>query len=480
MLVRLANLTKNEGLRESLLSTDQVLGVLMISGSVILVLMVVTFHKYPRLLLALMVLSLSFGGVGWKPLHDIAIIWKYLGVVFFAAYAAQSLYKNFWRFVAIPFIRLILAWLVWMAVVCIFIGGRQDDFWYLGNEIAFLAGFTITWLYAFNKNYDLKEFYYLISWLALAVIAMQLVSPLVMDSVLVSGRFVSFYGRATGFSMKIAPLVIVLFWRAMEDKDPRIATIFSVAALIGFALVLLSGSRSPSAATLMGVGILWWYFRSRLLFVMLFLAVLTVAGQLVLSAGDSGIISDLLGRVESVNSEEDGRSSIWAAYIEVAARSPIYGYAPSGKSFAIVGGALGEFLESRGTEVKTAGVHNAYLGIALRFGLVGLGLFLAIIVSALIRARQVLFSKLIPAAEKRIYILPAALIAVIVFTCFFEDRIPGNGKGEIEQFLLYASIAICQFYGSRLINVYERTDSKAKLIKTVDDFNVLPQSTAVT
>jgi hypothetical protein len=115
------------------------------------------------------------------------------------------------------------------------------------------------------------------------------------------------------------------------------------------------------------------------------------------------------------------------------------------------------------------------LGITLRFGLVGLTLFLAILVSAMIRARQVLFSKKIPDTEKRIYILPAALIPVITFTMFFEDAVPGSGKGTVMGLLLYAAIVICHVYGSKLINLYERKDGKSKLIQTVEGLKVAAQ-----
>jgi len=181
-----------------------------------------------------------------------------------------------------------------------------------------------------------------------------------------------------------------------------------------------------------------------------------------------------------VNTSEEGRTDIWIAYIEVAARSPVYGFAPSGKSFAIIGGALGDFLAAQDAVIKTAGVHNSFLGIVMRFGLVGLTLYLAILVSAMIRARQVLFSKKIPDAEKRIYILPAALMPVITFTMFFEDAVPGSGKGTVMQFLLYAAIVICHTYGSKLVNLYEHKDSKSKPIQTVEGLKVVAQSSVNT
>jgi O-antigen ligase len=291
---------------------------------------------------------------------------------------------------------------------------------------------------------------------------------------MIQGRFVSFQNTATGLSAALAPLAVTLFWRAMEEKGTQISSFFAIAALVSFALILWSGSRSPSGATLMGVCMLWWYFRSRLLLAMLLLAVLGVIGQLVLS-GFTGDIAFLLDRVESANTAEGGRTDIWVALIEIAARSPVYGFSPSGLSFAMIGGVLGDYLAGHGVEFETRGIHNSFLGITMRFGLGGLTLFLAMLVSAMIRARQVLFSEKIPDAEKRIYILPAVLMPVIAFTMMFEDLIPGSGKGTVQGLLLYASIVICHTYGSKLVNLYERMDGKSKLIHTVEGLKVATQ-----
>jgi O-antigen ligase len=278
----------------------------------------------------------------------------------------------------------------------------------------------------------------------------------------------------------LAPLVVALFWRAMEEEDERVSGFFAVAALLGFTLILWSGSRGPSGATLLGVGILWWYFRSRLLLVMLLLAVLAVVGQLVLS-GFTGDIAQLLNRVESVNSAEQGRTDVWLYYLDIAAKSPIYGTAPSGLGYATVGNSsLGEYLINQGVKVGNIGVHNSFLGIALKFGVIGLVLFLAMLFSAMIRARQVLFSNKIPDVEKRIYILPAAMLPVISFTMFFEDVVPGSGKGTVMSILLYASIFICHVYGAKLVNLYELKDSKFKLIQTVEGLKLGSQPSVST
>ena len=472
LLRNVARLATDESVRKALLEGDQALGGVMVGGSLALGVTVVLVYKFPRLFLPFMVFALAFASASWKPIHDVAWLIKYLGVVFLGAYAAQSAYKNFWRFVAVPFVRLIIAYLAWVAVICVFVGGRNDDFWYLGTEVAFLLGFAVVWVYEFNNKYGLEDFNRMLSWAAVAIVAAHVMSPFVVDTFIHNGRFQSYFNRATGFGVAMAPVSVVLFWRAMSETNPQKAGFFSVMALLSFGLILWSGSRSPTAATIMAVALLWWLFRSRLLVVMLILAVLGAAVQLVLSVGSTGDVGALAERMQTT---ETGRTLIWARYIKVAIESPIYGYSPSGMKFAIVGGGLADYLASQGAQFNVLGVHNAYLGIALRLGLVGLALFMAMLVSAVGRAKRVLSSKLIPEAEKRNYILPVALILVFCFVCMFEDKVPGQGKGTLEGFLLYASIFICQVYGSRLINIYERSGGKLKPINTVDGMKIMTE-----
>jgi len=470
LLRNVARLASSDSVRVALLEGDQALGGVMIGGSLVLVVTIVLVYKFPRLFLPGMAFALVFASASWKPLHDIAWLFKYLGIVFLGAYAVQSMYKNFWRFMAVPFLRLIIAYLVWVAVICFFVGGRNDDYWYLGTEVSLLLGFAVVWVYEFNNKYGLEDFNRLLSWAAVAIVVAHLTAPILVDTYLQAGRFQSYFVRATGFGMGMAPVAVVLFWRAMSERDAQKAGFFSAMPLLSFGLILWSGSRSPTAATIMGVAILWWLFRSRLLLVMLLLAVLGVAVQLVLSVGSTGDLEMLAGRLQST---ESGRTLIWAEYILVALQSPIYGYSPSGMKFALIGGAFGNFLAEQNVSIKVLGVHNSYLGIALRFGFVGLALFMAMLVSAARRAKSVLASKLIPEAEKRNYILPAALIAVLSFVCMFEDKVPGAGKGTTEGFFLYASIFICQVYGARLINIYERAGAKLKPIATVAGMKIM-------
>jgi hypothetical protein len=92
------------------------------------------------------------------------------------------------------------------------------------------------------------------------------------------------------------------------------------------------------------------------------------------------------------------------------------------------------------------------------------------------RGYEVLMSKRVPAHEKRIYILPVAMLPAISFQAIFEDYIPGSGKGTVMSIVFYASMLISQVYGTRLLNEYERVGKSGFKLSTVEGLNLVPHS----
>jgi hypothetical protein len=473
LLVRIASLARNQEYRDLLLEGDQVLGALMIGGSVVLVLAVYVFHNYPRFFLGSLVFSFTFANASWPPLHDVAFAMKYLASVFLGIYTLFYVYPNFWRIAGTPYVRLFLAFTAWVVAVCFLVGGRLEDIWYGGTVVCFALGFAVFFVYEFNNKYGLDEFFNVLCWGAALTVLMHMTAPFLSEEYIQNGRFQSFFIRATAFGVTLSPLVVILFWRAMTDVDPQRRAFFILVSLAGMALLLWSGSRSPIAATLFGGGLLWLRFRSKLFLTMFIFAALGVAIQLLFQIGSAVDTEEISSRLSNA---ETGRVELWIDYFEVAIKSPLYGYAPSGLGFALAGADIGAFLGGLGiTDVDYESVHNAYLAVFMRFGGVGFGLFISLLGFAFYRAKQVLSSPKIPAEEKSIIILPATLLLTVCFTLIFEDSVPGTGKGTLESFILFSSMFICQVYGTRLLNTYDRADSKYSEIPTLHSMRIADQ-----
>jgi O-antigen ligase len=474
VLIGLARLAKNDIYRNMLLESGEVIGLIMLVGSVLLVITIALAYRYPRIFLPFMLYSLVFANAGWKPVHDLTWIIKYLGVIYLGALTVMFFYKNVWRLVSIPYIRLVIAYLVWVGGVAVLVGGRTEDIWYAATEAVFFLGFSIAWLFVFSNRYGLEEFNKLIAWTAVVVTLTHMGAPFLMSKYIDQGRFTSYFPRATVFAFVFTPFIISMFWMSMAHKNERIRIFFLGCSSVAMLLLLWSGSRGPTGGVVIAVGILWLFFRSRALLVTFFLGALVVATQLIFSLGSNVETSALASRLQSADT---GRVDLWLGLLPATFESPIYGLAPSDMRYIIVAQEKAAYLATLGRDVSgNTGIHNSYLGTALRFGYVGLALFVALIVFAMKRGYEVLMSKRVPAHEKRIYILPVAMLPAISFQAIFEDYIPGSGKGTVMSIVFYASMLISQVYGTRLLNEYERVGKSGFKLSTVEGLNLVPHS----
>jgi O-antigen ligase len=468
LLGRIAGLATSEEIKELLLGGGDILGLALVAGAIVIIITVVLCHKYPRLFLASLLFSFSYAAAQTKFLHDVAFVLKYLGLIYLGAYAGLSLSINFWRIFEAPYVRIACLFTLWIAGISLFLGGQLEDIWYAGTVFSLCIGFGIFYVYEFNNRFGMEAFLKVLSWGAAIVVLVSLSAPIFYDEYIYNGRFQGYTTRATGLSVYLTPMVLILMWRAMVDKSLQTRIIYLLVSLAGFALILWSGSRSPTAATLLGAGLLWLRFRSKVFLVMVFVAALGIAAQVIFNVDRSGSTAEIASRLSNI---ETGRFELWQVYLETAAASPIYGYSASGLGFALAG-ELGGYLQTLGaTELDFEAVHNAYLAIAMRFGLVGLALFLILLIGAVRMAKKVLAMPEIPAEQKDLIILPIVLILTISFTQFFEDTLPGTGKGTPVDLIFFSSLIICQVYGSSLINKYKNDPQRQ--IKTLDGFIVV-------
>ncbi len=473
VLVGLARLAKNDIYRNMLLESGEIIGVIMMAGSVVLIFTIAAAYKYPRLFFAVMLYSLNFANAGWKPVHDLTFIAKYLGVIYLGALSVMFFYKNVWRLLSIPYVRLVMLYLAWVMGVSVLVGGRTEDIWYAATEVCFFLGFSIAWLYVFQNRFGLEEFNKLIAWTAVVVTLTHMGAPFLMAKYIDQGRFTSYFPRATGFAFVFAPFIIAMFWMSMAHKNAQVRTFFLGCSSVGLLLMLWSGSRGPTGSVVMAVGLMWLFFRSRALLVAFFLGALVIATQLIFSLGSNIETGTLVSRLQSADT---GRVDLWIELIKVTFESPIFGFAPSDMRYILIAQEKAAYLASLGRDAEgNTAVHNSYLGLALRFGYVGMGLFIMLIALAMKRAYDVLTNDSVPVEEKRIYILPVVLLPAVSFEAIFEDYVPGSGKGTVMSMAFYGSMVISHVYGTRLLNEYVRIGKSRRKLNTVEGVNLSGQ-----
>jgi len=466
LLAPLARLARDETLRQALLGGGEfALTLLMLGGLLLIISMVLVFYNFRKLFFGLMLFSLTFASASWQPLHDFSGIVKYLGVIFFACMGGVFFLKNFWRMIATPYIRLLILYFFWITAVSFLLGGRTEDIWYVGTDFSFIIGFSIAWLSYIDNNDSLMEFNRTIAWAAVAITFMHLLAPLLADEPISAGRFKSYFFRSTGYAVFFSPAVLALFWMGMAEKNNFLRQFFSITAIVGMVLLLWSGTRSATLALIIGITLLWWVFKSRI-FIYIFLAAsLGLLAQIIGASGEQGF-QNITERLQDMT--DTGRFTIWAVYFEIFTESPVYGHSLSGVTKYFYSEGLLSIIEGSGAYAKFPKPHNAFLGMAVRFGAIGLILLSALIFMALRRARQVIFSKAIPAYEKQAYVLPLALVVLSCVDCMFEDALSSTGRGTLIGFLFFPSLIICELYGTRLLKKYRNVHEETSRDKASD------------
>jgi O-antigen ligase len=236
-----------------------------------------------------------------------------------------------------------------------------------------------------------------------------------------------------------------MFWLAMYDKRVLWKRFFLLMATIGFLMILLSGTRNATVATLIGVGALWWVFRDRLLVYIGIMAVFGLLIQISVGASETAALGDRLA------STENQRLDVWIMYFGLALNSPFIGYGPDGLVPAIYGDSVAALISIAG-RAYTPGVHNHYLGFAVRYGFIGLFIFLALLLMPIICAWKVVFSKVVSEADKKVYIMPAALLGIVILEGLFEDNVGSTGRGTLHGIALGFAVPLVLVYGRRLLN----------------------------
>ena len=462
LLRTVARLAKARSLRDAILNVD-VTSIVAISiiGTLIIIGLVVFCYSYRKLMFGVLLFSLAFQNASLKPLHDVALAMKYLIVVFLASFAGMFILKNFWRMVSIPYTRIQLAYFLWIAFVCVAIGGEVTDIWYMGTDLAFVIGLAAAWWAYIEETDQLYEFNMILVVVAFVVTLINATAPLVAERFTESGRFMAYTNGATQFSTAFSPLLLALFWKAMGEEEVVKRNIYTCVAILGLILLLWSGSRGGVIGLMLGIYIMWRVFRTRILAYLIAMAVLGLTAQIV-GGENQESVEKLSGRLSGLT-ENIGRLDLWASQMEYVVASPIYGTSPTGRSKAQLRSSTVKFLERYGLgEAYAKPVHNSFLGLLIKFGVVGLLLLLALMYKPMLRAKTLVFSDKMPYEDKSVFVLVAAMSVTMSFILFFEDALSSTGRGTINGAIFFTSLFILDKMGKKYEAQYldEKVESK--------------------
>lgn len=444
---RAATLSASSDIRELLLTEQTAIAGLMLVGIIGLAASFWFFNRYKNLSIGMFIAALTCASAGYPLVHDVAFAVKYAMITYLGAYGAIFFAKNIWQLLGAKFYRIYVCYVGWIALVSVLNQGKIGDLWYTATEFTFMIGIGIAWLMHVDNRDALLRFNKIVCFVAIPITFLNMLSPLLVDEYMAGGRFVSLYGRATGFSTIYSIFVISLFWLSMYESKVNLRQFYIVLALIAFGMILLSGTRNATVATVAGLGALWWVFRSRIFIYIGFVGIVGLLVQTIIGAENVEMLT------ERLQSTENDRLGAWELYAGLLLKSPVTGYGYEGLSVAVYGETIADLVANySGRRLKIPGVHNNYLGFAVRWGMVGLALQLTIYYLAFRQAWNVIFSTRVSNEDKRIYILPVTWLMLVALEAIFEDTMSSTGRGTVHGVVYAVAPIILYIYGAKLLD----------------------------
>jgi O-antigen ligase len=317
-----------------------------------------------------------------------------------------------------------LIYLLWQLIGLLVNGYGTTSLLLLPVQLAIFVGILIGLSNDYARKIDHLQFCHILGAIGIGLTAFHATALILAPQPFLAGRFKSYYLLPTNFANGYAPFLVAILWLAMHEKGRFVSTLAWATLPIGLGLLILSGTRNSILIALVAVIVFSVIWPKRIMVMGTIGALLTIP-LLILLVNDSSQIDGLFKRFSKL--EASNRHDVWALAWDYIMQRPLLGYG-MGKA----GEVLGQTLQSweRAEYINT---HNAYLGVWLQHGIIGLILVGMIILSGLIKGWRMLASSQILPDSKEILALPVALLAGLATGGMFEEYL--TSRGSVQQLL---------------------------------------------
>ena len=240
---------------------------------------------------------------------------------------------------------------------------------------------------------------------------------------ILQGRLRSWYMLPTGFANGYVLLLITVLWLFINTTTFSLKILSLPALLIGFVMIVASGTRNAMLVFTLSTIIMCFFWKKRYFFFVVFVGSIFLAAMYFLDIGLSDISRDS-ARLAKL-SDKETRFRVWSLAWSFISEKPFWGY---GLSTNLIN------LSKNMPAWERFDTHNAYLGIWLRMGFIGLLGYVFIYISALkagfklMRSRESNIN-----ATKSIAVLFFSLLIALLVAGFFEENL--SSRGSIQQAL---------------------------------------------
>lgn len=317
--------------------------------------------------------------------------------------------------------------LAWIAIVLVIAGADAEALAMLPVQVTLLIGILAGLKSRFVQSEDIRDLCVVFGWIGAAATVIHVAAAMAHDAPFLGGRFRSIYPLPTNFANAYVLLFIAMIWLLFHERRVALKGLLLVLVGAGALLIFLAGTRNAMLSAAIAVLIFALVWRTRILAygaVVVLLAGIVVSGFL----AESGNMSWLSHRLSS---SDTVRWEVWERALSHIQQHPIAGFG--------LGVTMNE-LDTRLPVWERFDTHNAYLGIWLQIGVVGLAFIVAMYGIALYSAFVTLRNPRLDPALREIMILPATLLVVLLVAGMFEENL--TSRGSLQQILWALCIAL--------------------------------------
>ena len=319
-----------------------------------------------------------------------------------------------------------LMYLFW-CLLNLFINGMNiESLAMLPMQVTLFIGILIGLRRYFQSLADIRQFFVVLGWMGAAFTLFHLGALFFVSAPFLAGRYRSAFLLPTNFANGYVLLYVAMLWVTITEKKVFLKAILLACVLIGIVLLALSGTRNALLMLLMAISAFALIWRIRLL-LYVGLAFIFIAGIMSAFLHDSNSVNYLSERLRGTVTSD--RQVVWDLAWNYIGQRPWVGY------------GLGRGQEAIDKSLplwSQLNSHNAYLGIWLQTGIIGLFFVALMYLVTLARALKMLLSKKVDSQIKEVLILPFALIAGLMVTGLFEENL--TSRGSLQQLIFGISI----------------------------------------
>lgn len=383
------------------------------------------------LFVALFLFAVSFSEVTVSSLNQSAFALRYLLFTIVTALGLLQLFR--WnRDVIDASVIVGVLLFVWIAIDVALTGFDTNAVSMIPIQITLMFGVLVGLKSRFLASEDIRGVCILFGWMGAIMTLVHFAAYFVHAAPFIGGRFRSIHPLPTNFANAYVLLYIGMIWMLIYETRIVIKVVLLLLAVIGIALIFLSGTRNAMLAITIALAVFAFAWRARILVygAIAALVVGIIAGEFYENTKSTSELTQRLSNSDTV------RWEVWERAIGYVQARPFTGYG--------LGVGMNK-LDHRMPEWLQFDTHNAYLGIWLQIGFVGLALVVALYFIALKTAATLLLSRRLDKKLRDIVILPVTLLIVLLIAGMFEENL--TSRGSLQQILWTFCIALTMNVG---------------------------------